>query len=272
TVDGVAASPGAVLRAGQTVAIELADTSGAGQARLLGTAGSTAVLPPLSDADAAFLASITLYEDDELIVFDKPSGLAVHPGTKVTRDLDSLLARLAGSDGERPVLVHRLDKDTSGLLVAAKRRPNAARLGRAFAGREVEKLYRAVVSGDPGEPSERRIEMAIVKQATAKGGRMVAAGHDDPDALPAATMMRVVAVAADRSKAMVELKPETGRQHQLRVHMALIGHPILGDALYGDAASAARLMLHAHRLRLKHPNGRFVEFEAPLPEGFEFGR
>ncbi|MDR3497467.1 MAG: RluA family pseudouridine synthase, partial [Ancalomicrobiaceae bacterium] len=109
TVDGVAVTPGAVLRAGQTVAIEAGEPGGAGAARPPGTAGSTAVLPPLSDADAAFLASITLYEDDELIVFDKPSGLAVHPGTKVTRDLDSLLARLAGSDGERPVLVHRLD-------------------------------------------------------------------------------------------------------------------------------------------------------------------
>ena len=83
-------------------------------------------------------------------MFDKPSGLAVHPGTKVTRDLDTLLARLVGPDGERPVLVHRLDKDTSGLLVAAKRKATAARLGRAFAGREVEKRYRAVVAGDPG--------------------------------------------------------------------------------------------------------------------------
>ncbi|MDR3372515.1 MAG: RluA family pseudouridine synthase [Ancalomicrobiaceae bacterium] len=266
TVDGEAVTPGVVLRAGQTVAIAGGDGDAA---RPPGGDGSKAALPPLSDADRAFLAAITLYEDHELIVFDKPSGLAVHPGTKVTRDLDTLLARLAGPDGERPVLVHRLDKDTSGLLVAAKRRDIAARLGRAFAGREVAKLYRAVVSGDPGEGGERRIDMAIVKKATPKGGRMVAAEPGDPDALPAATIMRVVAVAADRSKAIVELKPETGRQHQLRVHMALCGHAILGDPLYGDPASAARLMLHAHRLKLKHPNGRFVEFEAPLPEGFK---
>lgn len=265
TVDGATASPGIPLKAGQVVALDVPVRASA----QVVTAG-----PALSDADRAFLADITLYEDDDIFVFNKPSGLAVHPGTNVTRDLDTLLSRSAPPGEERPVLVHRLDKDTSGVLVAAKRADVARALGRAFAGRDVKKEYRAIVEGVPDldllsldAKGEGIIDIGLVKRQTPRGGRMVAAG-DDPDGQHAVTRLRIIEVPADGKSAHVALFPETGRQHQLRVHLSLIGHPILGDALYGDRASAARLMLHAHRLTFRHPRKGRMTVEAELPQGF----
>jgi RluA family pseudouridine synthase len=218
-------------------------------------------------AERDLLARITLFEDDDLIVFDKPSGLAVHKGTRTTGDLDSILAKCVDAEGERPRLVHRLDKDTSGLLVAAKRRRLAEDLGRAFAGRAVEKTYLAVVAGVP-EPRAGRIATALKKVETRDGGRMVAADPDDPAGQTAATGYEVIEVAPDGASALVAFAPETGRQHQLRAHAKLLGHPILGDRLYGDPRTAPRLMLHAHRLRLPDGRGGTREFVAAAPEGF----
>lgn len=226
--------------------------------------GAAAPIEPLGPEDLAFLRGLVLHEDDDILVLDKPSGLAVHAGTRTDRDLDHLLARLVDERGERPVLVHRLDKDTSGLLVAAKSRAIAAVLGKAFATRAVEKEYRARVSGWP-EPAKGRIEIPLVKVETPRGGRMVAAEPGAPGALAAATRYEVVGTADDVSD--LALFPETGRQHQLRVHTRLIGHPILGDRLY-DGRPAPRLMLHAYRIAFRHPRRGAVTFEAPLPADF----
>jgi RluA family pseudouridine synthase len=265
TVDGQTASPAVALKAGQVVALDVP---------VRASAQVVAAGPALSEADRAFLADITLHEDDDIIVFDKPSGLAVHPGTKVTRDLDTLLARSVPPGEERPVLVHRLDKDTSGVLVAAKHADGARALGKAFAGRDVTKEYRAIVMGVPDldllsrdAKGEGIIDIALVKRQTPKGGRMVAA-EDDLEGQHAVTRLRIIEVAADGRSAHVALFPETGRQHQLRVHLALIGHPILGDAMYGDRSSASRLMLHAHRLTFRHPRKGRMMIEAELPKGF----
>ena len=263
TVDGRRARASDVLAAGQVV--RLAEPTARPSA-----AGGEGRPASLSDAERDLLARITLFEDDDLIVFDKPSGLAVHKGTRTTGDLDSILAKRVDAEGERPRLVHRLDKDTSGLLVAAKRKRLAEDLGRAFASRAVEKTYLAVVAGVP-EPRNGRITSALKKVETPAGGRMVAALPDDPAGQAAATTWEVIEVAADGHSSLVAFHPETGRQHQLRVHAALIGHPILGDRLYGDARAAPRLMLHAHRLSLPDGRGGERAFTAPLPPGFARG-
>lgn len=257
TVDGRRARAADPLAAGQTVRI----------AETPARPAATPVAEP-SPEDRAFLAAITLWEDADLLVLDKPAGLAVHAGTRTRDDLDRRLAVLVDpGTGERPVLVHRLDKDTSGLIVAAKRAAVAARLGRAFAGRAVEKTYLAVVEGVPS-PESGRIATPLVKVATSEGGRMVAAAPDDPAGLAAETLWQVIEVRDDGAAALVRLRPLTGRQHQLRAHLALLGHPILGDRLYGRAATAPRLMLHAHRLRLENPPGTVLELVAPPPPGF----
>jgi RluA family pseudouridine synthase len=260
TVDGGPAIATQTLEPGQMIAIAHRDKPGIPGPNASKAQPTQKALP---QADRDFLNSITLYEDDDIIVFDKPSGLAVHPGSKVTRDLDSLLVRLVPHGAERPVLAHRLDKDTSGVIVAAKRKDVATALGKAFASRDVEKEYRAIVAG---VPEAGLIDIAIAKEATPKGGRMVAVDPASPGALSAQTQVAIV--ATDGTRTHVALSPETGRQHQLRVHMALTGHPILGDALYGDAGSAPRLMLHAYRLRFQHPGKGWMEVEAPLPEEF----
>jgi RluA family pseudouridine synthase len=260
TVDGDPADPAQMLEPGQVIAIAHRDKPGIPGPNASKAQATQKALP---QADRDFLNSITLYEDDDIIVFDKPSGLAVHPGSKITRDLDSMLVRLVPHGSERPVLAHRLDKDTSGVIVAARRKDVATALGKAFAGRDVEKEYRAIVAG---VPEAGTIDIAIAKEATPKGGRMVAVDPASPGALSAETRVAVVEILGDCTH--VALFPETGRQHQLRVHMALTGHPILGDALYGDPTTAPRLMLHAYKLRFKHPAKGWMELEAPLPEEF----
>jgi RluA family pseudouridine synthase len=263
TVDGRRARATDVLAAGQLVRLAEA----APQSAAAGGPGADGQGAVVSREERDLLARITLFEDEDLVVFDKPSGLAVHPGTRTAGDLDSILAKLVDGEGERPRLVHRLDKDTSGLLVAAKHGRLAEALGRAFATRAVEKTYLAVVAGVP-EPRAGRIETPLKKVATAKGGRMVAAAADDPAGLAAATAWEVIEAAADGGSSLVAFRPESGRQHQLRVHARLLGHPILGDRLYGDGRAAPRLMLHAHRLTLPDGVGGRREFVAPVPEGF----
>ena len=264
TVDGRRIRAQDALQPGQCVRIAppaARPASAAGEG-----ASPAAPTPTVSDADRARLAAMTLHEDDDLLVFDKPAGLAVHAGTRTTDDLDRLLAGLVDAEGERPVLVHRLDKDTSGLLVAARRKAVAARLGAAFAGRDVAKTYVAEVEGVP-EAAEGVIAAALKKVETPRGGRMVAA-DGDPEARPAETRWRRLAVRPDGASSLLALTPLTGRQHQLRAHCALIGHPIRGDRLYGRAGSAPRLMLHALAIEFDHPAGRHRRFETPWPEPF----
>jgi 23S rRNA pseudouridine955/2504/2580 synthase len=247
--------------------VRIADAAPARAAAKPGAKPAPAPDPDRVAAARARLDAITLHADADLIVFDKPSGLPVHPGSRTSDNLDDLLALLVDEGGERPRLVHRLDRETSGVILAARTRAVAAKLGRAFETRAVAKTYLAVVEGVP-EGTEGRISLALAPRETAKGGRMVVVAADAPDASPAETEWRLLASAADRGSALLELHPATGRRHQLRAHLAAIGHPILGDGLYGRRGAASRLMLHARRLVVPTPRGGRLEVAAPVPEAF----
>lgn len=225
----------------------------------------------LSAADQALLASMILYEDDDLMVLNKPPGLAVQGGTKTARHIDGLLAVLGEDADTRPRLVHRLDRDTSGVLVVAKRRAAAAKMGRMFQTRSVRKIYWALVHGLP-KPPQGKVEAALVKAPGPVGDRVREARPDErEDAQKAVTYYSVVDRAAQKF-AWMSLKPVTGRQHQLRAHMAIIGHPIVGDEKYPSGRElpdsiARRLHLHARRIVFPHPaTGRTVDVTAPLPD------
>jgi 23S rRNA pseudouridine955/2504/2580 synthase len=260
-VDGGRAKTSTRLAAGQTVRIP----------PLPDTPPPPALAQALSKADRAFLASITLYEDDDLLVLNKPSGIAVQGGTKTTHHIDRLLEGLGDGPETRPRLVHRLDRDTSGVLVIAKRRSVAAKLGRAFQTRSVRKIYWALVHGVP-KPPQGKIDAALVKAGGPDGDRVRKARPGEQDIAQSAITHYAVVDRAGQKIAFVSLKPVTGRQHQLRAHMAIIGHPILGDGKYeGDKNLAEgisnRLYLHARRISFPHPSGDgVVDITAPLPE------
>ncbi len=247
-------------------------------------AGQSVRVPPLPDVappptpkhaitkgDRDFLASITLYEDDDLLVLNKPSGIAVQGGTKTAHHIDLLLEGLGDGPETRPRLVHRLDRDTSGVLVIAKRRSVAAKLGRAFQTRSVRKIYWALVKGVP-KPPQGKVEAALVKASGPEGDRVRKARPGEQDVAQSAVTHYAVVDRAGQTAAFVSLKPVTGRQHQLRAHMAILGHPILGDEKYrGDQdlpeGVPNRLHLHARRISFPHPSGEgVVDVTAPLPE------
>ncbi len=228
--------------------------------------------PALSKADRAFLASITLYEDDDLMVLNKPPGLAVQGGTKTTHHLDRLLEALGDGPETRPRLVHRLDRDTSGVLVVAKRREVAAKLGRAFQTRSVRKIYWAIVKGVP-KPPQGKVEAALVKAAGPEGDRVrKARARASRTRAQSAVTYYAVVDRAGQTASFVSLKPVTGRQHQLRAHMAILGHPILGDEKYqGDRElpeghrQQAPSACAAHQLPASRPGKGVVDVTAPLP-------
>ncbi len=209
-----------------------------------------------------------VYEDDDLLVIDKPAGLTVHPspGHRSGTLVHAVLAHcpnLSGIGGEgRPGIVHRLDKDTSGLIIVAKHDAAHLSLARQLKERQVQKTYLALVEGRL-EPPEGLIDAPVgrhprhrQKMAVVERGR------------EARTRYRVLREVDGRS--LVEVRPETGRTHQIRVHLAHLGHPIAGDAVYGRAAGdlpLTRQFLHAHRLAFRHPTtGERLELESPLPE------
>jgi 23S rRNA pseudouridine955/2504/2580 synthase len=229
-----------------------------------------AEIKPLSKADRALLKSMTIYEDKDLIILNKPPGLAVQGGTGTHRHLDGMLESLGLELGERPRLVHRLDRDTSGVIVIAKRRAIAAALGKLFATRTVKKTYWAAVRGVP-TPLQGKVDVALIKAKGPRGDQVRPSEEgEEEDAQRAVTHYSVI----DRAPpvlAWVSLKPVTGRQHQLRAHMAHIGTPIAGDEKYhGDkdlpASIARKLHLHARRIVFPHPRDRkAVDVTAPLP-------
>jgi 23S rRNA pseudouridine955/2504/2580 synthase len=231
--------------------------------------------PGLSARDVAYAKSLVLYEDEEVLALNKPHGLAVQGGTKTVKHVDRLLSAW-GEGLDRPRLVHRLDRDTSGVLLLGKTPGAAARLSGAFAKRRVKKIYWAIVCGNP-KPPEGVIELHLMKKGVGDRELVVPA---DPKALgaePAESEYVTLARAAHRA-AWMALQPHTGRTHQLRAHMLAIGHPILGDPKYGNEASGPlseglKLQLHARRLELPHPSRGQLILEAPLsPEmkaGFE---
>jgi 23S rRNA pseudouridine955/2504/2580 synthase len=226
-------------------------------------------IKPLTREERRLFDSMVIHEDGDLFVLDKPSGFAVQGGTKTHHHLDGLLMGLGIELGERPLLVHRLDRDTSGVIVVAKRRAVASALGKLFATRAVKKTYWAVTRGVP-KPAQGRIEVALIKAKGSEGDRMRASQEGEEDDEQRAVTHYAVIDKAPPVAAWVSLKPVTGRQHQLRAHMAHIGTPILGDNKYGGdldlpEGAADRLHLHARRIIFPHPRGGTVDVSAPLP-------
>ncbi len=254
------------------------------EARL--TAGAAVRVPPLpepgerpertnelSDRDIAYVRSLVLHEDELVIALNKPAGLAVQGGTKTTKHVDRLLSAW-GEGMERPRLVHRLDRDTSGVLLLGKGPEAAKRLAGAFARRQARKTYWAIVAGNP-KPVAGQIDMALKKTGINDFEMMRPADLKEHGAEPAETAYITLSRAAHRA-AWMGLRPFTGRTHQLRAHMSVIGHPIVGDAKYGNDASRELsgplgLQLHARRIELDHPGGGKLVVEAPLGASIKAG-
>jgi 23S rRNA pseudouridine955/2504/2580 synthase len=237
--------------------------------------------------DVEAIRRMTLFEDKDLMVLNKPFGLATQGGSGQTRHVDGMLESLARGDS-RPVLVHRLDRDTSGVLLVAKNRRMAAELGEIFRSRQAEKIYWALVEGVP-KPTQGRISLYLAKgpgmEKSRGAGRdlekMRIAKHGDADAQHSLTYYAIVDKVAPKC-AWLSMKPLTGRTHQLRAHAEAIGHPIFGDPKYGhrpedevrrrDPLRAMpdglerKLHLLARRLVLPHPKGGTLDVTAPLPE------
>ena len=223
---------------------------------------------PLTADEEQFVRDMVIYEDPGAYVLNKPPGLATQGGTKTTQHLDRLLDGIADECG-RPKLVHRLDKDTSGALLVARTARSAGHFAKAFSGRTAKKVYWAIVVGVP-DAAEGVIDAPLAKQPGTGGEKM----HISPEhGLTAKTRWRVIDRAGNRA-AWVELQPLTGRTHQLRAHMASIGHPIVGDAKYGGAEAfltggiSRKLHLHARRIRIDAPDGGKIDVSAELPPHF----
>ena len=221
------------------------------------------------DKDAAALKAMILFEDRDVLVLNKPYGLAVQGGSGTYRHVDGMLEALRGDDGQKPRLVHRIDKDTSGILLVAKSRLAASTLAKTFRSRSARKVYWALVPGVP-RPAQGRISTYLAKDEAAE--RMRVARHGDDEASHAISYYAIVDHAAQKMS-WLSLKPVTGRTHQLRAHAAHIGHPIVGDPKYFDIENwplpgglQNRLHLLARRLVIPHPRGdRLIDVSAPLP-------
>ena len=257
-VDGARVKPEDRLQPGQSVRVPP-----------LPDPGELKETPSLSREDAAFARSLVIYKDEEIIAFNKPPGLPVQGGSKVTHHLDRLLDAF-GRGEERPRLVHRLDKDTSGVLVVAKTAQAAKRLSKLFQGRDLKKTYWAVCLGVPA-PMVGEIKGFMKKSSGGEGDRemMVPARHGEEGAQYALTRY-AVADEAGRRVSWVLLRPETGRTHQLRVHMAAAGHSILGDGKYvcdipTPEGLSRKLHLHARKLEIPRPGKKPLVIEAALP-------
>jgi 23S rRNA pseudouridine955/2504/2580 synthase len=220
--------------------------------------------------DLAEIRKWVLYRDSNIIIINKPQGLAVQGGSKITKSVDGLLDGLIFDAKERPKLTHRLDRDTSGVLVLARSAKAANHLAKGFSGKSIEKIYLALVTGVP-QPLEGAIDLPLSKIEAGDGYEQV--GIDEDEGKRAVTEYRVLDSLA-RKYALMELRPLTGRMHQLRVHMKAIGCPILGDYKYGDGTNNAQtvgvgntLHLHARRIVIPAFGGeKKVDVTAPLPQ------
>jgi tRNA pseudouridine32 synthase/23S rRNA pseudouridine746 synthase len=222
----------------------------------------------LSPGEVAFVRALVIHQDAEVLALNKPAGLSSQGGRIEAHTLDELLAAFAKPSGVRPRLVHRLDRDTSGVILTARSQPAAAFLGKAMMSRRLEKTYLAIVAPGAPDPRDGRIALPLRRENQGREAYVRVCEADHPDAQAAQTGYRTL--ASNAAAALVELTPLTGRMHQLRVHMASIGRPIAGDPRYGGALVLAdrpvpRLMLHAAALVFPHPAGGARRIEAPVP-------
>jgi 23S rRNA pseudouridine955/2504/2580 synthase len=267
-IDGKRATPGDRVETGQQIRVPPADPV------VKAAVKPAKKRPELSEADTAYAQGMVIYKDKDALVINKPPGLATQGGTNTDEHVDGLLDALWFEAEGRPKLVHRLDKDTSGALLIARNAKAAGHFAKAFSSRTARKVYWALVVGVP-DIHDGMIELPISKQPGSGGEKM----HVDPKEGAAARTRYRVIERAGNATAWVELQPYTGRTHQLRVHMAAIGFPIVGDGKYGGrdaflSGSISRKMhLHARRIRIDHPDGDPIDVRADLPphmaESFE---
>jgi 23S rRNA pseudouridine955/2504/2580 synthase len=229
--------------------------------------------PSFNDNDRKFIESLVIHEDSSVFVLNKPSGIPTQGGSGVSRHIDGLLEALQGKKRQKPRLVHRLDRDTSGVLVVARTLPAAASLSESLRRRDARKIYWALTKGVP-RPHRGIIKLALAKEAGfgpyGRDERMAPADTDAADAKAATTHYAVMGTAADQY-AWVALRPITGRTHQLRAHLAHLGTPIVGDFKYGGENAKGlgeledRLHLHARSIDIAHPEGGRLRVTAALP-------
>lgn len=267
-VDGKRAKPDSRLSAGQEVKIPPYN---------MPSEGDVPKKRKLSDADHVFIRSLVIYDDGEVLAINKPHGIATQGGTGQKKHIDGMLEALANDEGVVPRLVHRLDKDTSGVLLLARSAKVARELGDAFKGRDVKKIYWAIVSPCP-EMFDGTIKAPILKAGGMGNEKMVIDEEEGKFALTD----YVVVEHADRAAAFVAFWPRTGRTHQIRIHAHVMGTSILGDGKYKgvkdpeskrieadlrDMELTRRLHLHAQRITMKHPtrHGKILDIRAPLP-------
>jgi 23S rRNA pseudouridine955/2504/2580 synthase len=259
-IDGNRATPGDRIESGQQIRVPPLESKPS-------TGRKLPKRETLTPEEAEFIRSLVIFESKDAFALNKPPGLATQGGTKTTNHLDRLLDGLSDEEGSRPKLVHRLDKDTSGALLVARSARAAAFFSKSFSGRTARKVYWAVVVGVPSG-NEGLIDAPLAKQPGTGGEKM----HiDEEHGQQAKTRWRVIDRAGNRA-AWVELQPLTGRTHQLRAHMAAIGHPIVGDGKYGGQDAfltggiSRKLHLHARHLKIDAPGGGKIDVRAELPE------
>ncbi|WNO54545.1 RluA family pseudouridine synthase [Stakelama saccharophila] len=260
-VDGTRAAPGDRIVAGQVIRVPPAEPAKAPKKKR--------ERAPLTPEQEAFARELVIHRDDQALVLNKPPGLATQGGTRTTEHVDGLLDALTFGLEGRPKLVHRLDKDTSGALLVARTARAAAYFSKHFSGRSARKIYWALIVGVP-EIADGVIDLPLSKQPGTGGEKMHV---DEENGQPARTRYRIIERAGNKA-AWVELQPFTGRTHQLRVHLAAIGHPIVGDGKYGGQEAfltggvSRKMHLHARRLRIGHPDGEKIDVTAELPHHF----
>ena len=265
-VDGGRARTNTRLNAGQAVRIPPLSNVARHGATSEGASGAAS-----KSSAADLLRSIIIHEDKQILVLNKPCGLAVQGGSGVVQHVDQMLESLRDRKGQKPRLVHRLDRDTSGVLVVARTRLAAARLSASFRSRSTQKIYWALVKGVP-KPRQGRVSTWLARGSGADSERMQVTSHGNEEASHAVSTYSVVDHAG-QNLAWLTMRPVTGRTHQLRAHAAHIGHPIIGDPKYFEAdhnwtfprGIQNRLHLHARRIVVPHPQGGTLDVTAPLP-------